>query len=100
MTNHPTLLERFQQSACYDVVTTKRREPALYANVIITDCYSKDFWYREIVGMELFCEIVCAPRDWINPHGGIIVKSAVVVRLTGSQVEIGRPLYPTDFVIT
>lgn len=89
----------FDQQAHIDDIRMKynssqRKGSKVYANVVIKSCQYENWWYNSFIGVECFCELRFA-----NYADKIVIKEAVVVRLTNSKQLLGRTIDAKDFNI-
>ena len=74
--------------------THKRVAGKRYGTVLIGSCKHKDWWYRNLVGIEVFCELIFS-----NYGYGEFLKDAKAVRLTNTTVIEGRTIDPADIIL-
>lgn len=92
-----TDLQRIEESSMYDhSYPEKRRQEQVYATVLIADCQYKDWWYRDLIGLEVFCIL----RIRVSPYTGAKeVVSAYSCRLTGTKIQKGRDFDIKDIIL-
>jgi hypothetical protein len=73
---------------------TKRREGQSYCTVEVISCDHKDWWYRDLIGMQFFCKI-----KFDNYNGKKSVREYIGVKLSGSKEIIFRGFEPKDVII-
>lgn len=87
-------VQLIEESECFPEwrLPDKREKGKTYANVLIASCKSPMWWYRDLVGMEMFCQIRFR-------YGTSIIEEVMAVRLTKTTILKGNSLHAEDIIL-
>ena len=74
-------------------ITMKKREQS-YCTIEVVSCQHKDWWYKNLIGMQFFCRIV-----FDNYNGKKSIKEYVGVRITSAKEIVFRSFDPKDVIL-
>ena len=92
-----TDLQLLEKSECWtNSYPQKKEHGSLYAMVEVVSCEQKNWWYRDLIGLEFFCLLHLRKN---HNTGGIYLESATAVRITKNQMTKGRNFSAKDILI-
>ena len=67
-----------------------------FANCLIIDCSSDTWWYKDLVGIEVFCSV--GFKLYFDGRKKVLTKAAPCIVYKKSIIE-GRDFHPSDIII-
>lgn len=86
-------IQKFNESGAYRACWTEGRRAGEYANVLIVESDIGN-WYQDLVGIECFCQLT-----FMETVYGRFLHNVRVVRLSNSQITIGRSISVKDIIL-